>query len=98
MKEIIKINGMSCASCSSTIEKNLRKKEGVKSANVNLLAKELYVEYENIDIKEIKKSIKDMGYKVEEEKGNYSLLASILLTIPTFFTINGTNGWIENNT
>ena len=35
IKEILKIEGMSCVSCAQTIEKSLQKVKGVRRANVN---------------------------------------------------------------
>lgn len=37
MKEKINIKGMSCSACSASVERAVKKLDGVKSANVNLL-------------------------------------------------------------
>ena len=47
MKEKYLIEGMSCTACSSSIERILRKIDGVTTANVNLIAKMLYIEYDD---------------------------------------------------
>jgi len=66
----IKISGMSCASCAATIEKALRKLEGVKSAHVNFATERATVEYspETISILDLRKAIRETGYDVESEE------------------------------
>jgi len=68
-KIILKISGMSCASCAANIENALKKEEGIKSANVNFASEKAFVEYdpEKINFSEIKKIIKETGYDVFEE-------------------------------
>ena len=41
MKEKINIKGMSCSACSASVERAVKKLDGVKSANVNLLAENM---------------------------------------------------------
>jgi Cu+-exporting ATPase len=67
-KKILKISGMDCASCAAVIEHDLKKTEGIKSANVNYATEKAYVEFDDkkIKIDNIKKSIKDLGYESEE--------------------------------
>lgn len=66
----LKITGMSCASCAVTIEKALKKLEGVKSANVNFATERATVEYspELASILDLRKTVQDVGYKVESEE------------------------------
>jgi len=66
----IKISGMSCASCAATIEKALRKLEGVKSANVNFATERATVKYSPglLSILDLRKKIQDLGYTVEAEE------------------------------
>jgi len=68
-KKILKIKGMTCASCASVIEHDLKKKDGVVSASVNLANEKAYLEFdpEKIKLEEIKKNIKDLGYKASED-------------------------------
>ncbi|MCX6718042.1 MAG: heavy metal translocating P-type ATPase [Candidatus Staskawiczbacteria bacterium] len=68
-KKILKIQGMTCASCAQVIEHDLKKKNGIASASVNLANEKAYVEFdpEKIKIEEIKKNIKDLGYKASDE-------------------------------
>ena len=44
MKLKFSVEGMSCAACSASVEKVSGRVEGVKKAEVNLLAKTLFVE------------------------------------------------------
>ena len=62
----IDVIGMTCASCSARIEKQLNKLEGVDSAVVNLLANKAVVEFENtkLDKRTIVKTIEKTGYEV----------------------------------
>jgi len=63
---ILRIGGMTCASCAQTIENALRKGEGVLEANVNLATEKATVVYDpaKIGYEEIKKIIEDTGYQV----------------------------------
>lgn len=63
-KGIFKISGMTCAACSSRIEKKLSKLEGVSSASVNLAVEKATVQYDKSVIKEqdIIKIIEELGY------------------------------------
>ncbi len=67
-KLIIKINGMSCASCSATIERALKKVEGLIDVNVNYPAGKAFVTYEpeRIDVSYIEELITKVGYDVVE--------------------------------
>ena len=68
-KTILKILGMSCASCASTIEKALKKEEGVFEINVNFASEKAFVEFdpEQVKIHQIIKVIEGVGYQVREE-------------------------------
>ncbi len=49
MKEVYDIEGMSCAACSSAVERVTRKLEGVETSDVNLTTNKMTIEYdENI--------------------------------------------------
>jgi len=61
MKKIIKINGMHCSSCATSIETILKMK-GIK-AKVDYDSKKATIEGK-ISLKEIKKEIENLGYKV----------------------------------
>lgn len=66
MKKIkLIIEGMHCASCASNIERSLRKVNGVKEANVNLMLRKGFVEAEDkVSNDELKKAVSRTGYKV----------------------------------
>jgi Cu+-exporting ATPase len=59
--------GMTCAACSTRIEKVLNKQDGVKSANVNLTTETASVEYNPglVDTKGIIDKIKKLGYDAQ---------------------------------
>lgn len=63
-KQTFEISGMSCAACSTSIEKNVRAMPGVKRADVNLLANRMTVEYEPDQVTEstIIRKVEAMGY------------------------------------
>jgi len=65
-KTIIKIAGMTCASCAQTIENALKKTEGILEANVNLASEKAVVVYDvqEIDYEGIKEVIEGTGYVV----------------------------------
>ena len=52
MKERFNVTGMTCAACSSHIEKALSKTEGVRAVNVNLLANNMVVDYDEAVLSE----------------------------------------------
>lgn len=66
----LKISGMSCASCATTIEKALKRLNGVKSATVNFATERATVEYfpELLSILDLRKAVQDVGYRVESEE------------------------------
>ncbi len=71
--EILKIDGMTCATCASRIEKVVRRLDGVLEANVNLTTEKLFVKYETkkLDLKTIIEAVKKIGYGVSfEQKEN----------------------------
>jgi len=63
---MMRIGGMTCASCAQTIENALRKKKGVREANVNLATEKATVTYSPTEIgyEEIKDVVEDVGYQV----------------------------------
>ena len=100
-RTIIKIGGMTCASCAQRIEKALLAEAGFSMVNVNLATERATVEYDEsrIDRKRLEAIVEDAGYKVIKEESadaeriarrreiaslEYSLVASIILTIPIF--------------
>ncbi len=69
-KTTLEITGMTCASCSARIEKNLAKLPGILHANVNLATEKATVEFDPATVDEAKMAevIKDLGYGVREKK------------------------------
>jgi len=65
-KTIIRIGGMTCASCAQTIENALEKTDGIVEASVNLASEKAVVVYDlqEINYEGIKKVIESTGYKV----------------------------------
>jgi Cu+-exporting ATPase len=63
---VLRIGGMTCASCAQTIENALRKTKGVKEANVNLATEKATVTYNpnEIEYEEIRIVVEDAGYQV----------------------------------
>ncbi len=68
-KVTLKIEGMDCASCAAVIEHNLKKEKGVSSANVNFATEKAYLDIDPNEISKdkIKKVVKDLGYRAEDE-------------------------------
>lgn len=64
------VTGMTCAACSSRVERGLRKMEGVQEANVNLALEKAMVKFDAavMNAADIQKKIRDLGYDVVTEK------------------------------
>ncbi|MFV9676947.1 MAG: heavy metal translocating P-type ATPase [Methanosarcinales archaeon] len=69
-KAELKISGMTCAMCATTIEKSLLSQEGVASAQVNLGNETAVVEYDSAKSKltDLEKAVTDAGYEVINDK------------------------------
>lgn len=68
MKKIkLTIEGMHCASCTSNIERALKKINGVKEVSVSVMTKKGFVEAEdNVKTEDVKNVVSKVGYKVVE--------------------------------
>ena len=97
-KIILKIDGMTCTSCSNSLEKHLRKQQGIINANVNLVLEEAYIEYEdNLTIQDIEKYISKTGFRslgipknTKEKSGLipliiFSILSVVLISFSVVF-------------
>ncbi|MBC7081777.1 MAG: cadmium-translocating P-type ATPase [Thermoplasmatales archaeon] len=75
---------MHCEGCAKAIEKYLRNKEGIISANVSFSLGKAFIEYdERLNEKRLKELIKEAGYEVEEGKKSFwRAIFSLILTIP----------------
>ena len=60
-KDKFNITGMSCSACSAAVERNIKKMEGISFVEVNLLANNMQVEYD-----ESKVNAEDMIAKIEK--------------------------------
>ena len=74
-KQTLDIEGMSCASCAQTIEKNLDKADGVEEAQVNFASEKAYVEFDPSLIGEddLTETVRNSGYDVKEDKEKVNL-------------------------
>ena len=92
---ILKIVGMTCASCAATVEKALSSIVGVESASVNIATEKANVKYDPslVSILDLRQAVKDVGYdvageeevdrSVEEMKlGRQRMLQSWAFTLP----------------
>lgn len=66
-----KVKGMHCASCSSVIEKTLKKVEGVKSAEVNYGTEKAKISFdpEATSLNKLSEQIEPLGYSLEFSQG-----------------------------
>ena len=94
------IGGMTCAACSSRVERRLSRLEGVIRAAVNLSTEEAVVEYEpgRVKLRDLRRAVEEAGYQVveggrEERQARrqdelraqrHSLLAAVLFALPLF--------------
>lgn len=62
--------GMTCSSCQTHVDKAVKKLEGVKTVNVNLLSNEMVVEFDENKLldADIIKAVVDAGYNAEVKK------------------------------
>ncbi|MBF2442972.1 copper-translocating P-type ATPase [Listeria innocua] len=69
VRQDLNVFGMTCAACSTRIEKSLNKAEGVEKANVNLVTENAAVYYdpEVISTEELIKVVKHAGYDAAEK-------------------------------
>ncbi len=60
----LKLRGMSCASCASSIERVVSNVSGVEQCNVNFGAEQATVTYNSraVDVNKIQQAIADAGY------------------------------------
>ena len=69
-KAELKISGMTCATCATTIEKSILSMNGVADAQVNLGNEKATVDYDPIKLKltDLEKAVTNAGYEVINEK------------------------------
>lgn len=76
--EVFKVDGMTCASCSSAVERATKKLEGVDTSVVNLSTEKLTITYDDsvLDNDRIMEAVKKAGYSAMRE------VADKTVTIP----------------
>lgn len=105
VNKTFKIEGMTCASCARAVERATRRLEGVASANVNLATEKLAITFEPsvLSVSDIKKAVKNAGYKAVEEDGGKSgdsnekerrllwrrFIISVIVTVPLLYISMG---------
>lgn len=73
-KFIFPVEGMTCASCVTRVEKIIGKFESVKNVNVNLANETVTFEAdENLDLNSISKEVEEYGYKLKIENESLSI-------------------------
>ena len=86
-KIILKIDGMTCSACSSSLEKYLLKQEGIIDALVNLVMSSASISYEdNIKIDDLNRFISEAGFK---SLGVYDEQETDTINKNSYFIING---------
>ena len=78
MTEKFNVTGMTCSACSAHVEKSVKKLNGVKSVNVNLLQNNMHVDFDETDVSvdDIINAVVSGGYgasvagKKQEKKDN----------------------------
>ncbi len=105
MKQKFDIIGMSCSACSATIDRAIRKIDGIQDVNVNLLSNNMVVEYDESKVNDalVMKTVEDAGYKAllekaiiqKDDKENVvenkkkSLILSFVFLLPLFYISMG---------
>lgn len=64
MKQTFEVHGMTCSACSTRVEKEVSKLDGIKQAQVNLLTNSMTVEFDDntISNQDIVKKVSSIGY------------------------------------
>ncbi len=92
-KIIVNVLGMTCSACSNTVEKYLKKQDGIIDASVNLVMGQALIYYEdNVSLERIEQYIEESGYQyggvydeTKEKKKDYQPLILILLGLLMIF-------------
>lgn len=98
-KIILKIEGMTCSACSSSLEKYLLKQEGINDALVNLVMSSASITYEdNITMDDLNRFVSEAGFKSlglyneNEDKDNnktkYFVLNGILALLVLYISMS----------
>lgn len=94
----LQVTGMTCASCVATIEKNVKKMEGIHSIMVSLMAQKAEVVYDPAYVlpSQIASKIEDLGFNASVMEGEVSGQGVVELTI-TGMTCSSCVNTIESN-
>ena len=76
MKKEYNITGMTCASCSTRIEKMVGKMDGVSQATVNLATEKMQVCFDQISSQDIMNRVEKLGYHASEAAPASSVLGN----------------------
>lgn len=103
--KVLKLEGMTCASCASSIEKATRKLDGIIESNVNFATEKLNITFDSSKVKvmDIKNAIESAGYKAVEESVDYDkenkdkhisilwkrFIFSLIFTVPLLYISMG---------
>ena len=73
VQKTLLIEGMTCAACSTRVEKVLNKIEGVTKANVNLSTNKATIEYPSgaVDEETLLKAVEKAGYKGDRSRKGF---------------------------
>lgn len=68
MHQKFNVTGMTCSACSASVERNVKKLDGVKEVNVSLLTNSMTVDYDdkNVDGEKIIEAVLNAGYGASE--------------------------------
>ena len=98
----LKISGMSCAACSASIERSLKRKDFIKAIEVDLISECANVAFDEsrTDIKTIIALIEKLGYgaeifsqKATQKAQNSDYLIAIIFAVPLFCVSMGAMIW-----
>lgn len=86
-KVILKIEGMTCSACSSSLEKYLLKQNGIDDALVNLVMSSASISYEDsVTLDDLNRFVSEAGFK---SLGIYNEQDNDSLNKKTYFIVNG---------
>ncbi len=90
MREKFTVEGMSCSACSAAVEKAVKRLDGIKSADVNLLAKSMVCAFDEktVTVQDIENAVKKAGFsaramqeKAEERPQKENIKLRLILSI-----------------
>lgn len=100
MKKEFKIEGMSCAACSSSVERVTRKLDGVISSDVNLTTEKMTISYDpkKVNDEKIIETVKKAGFGIQQkiskknetkDKTKIGVIFSIILSVILMYVSMG---------